>query len=61
MRPAAVQMDTVRRSSCQDRHRSSNGWAASARNAIGLDSAFTRRFDPGSPRFPTRMFARRVA
>ena len=51
----------VRRSSCQDRHRSSNGCAASGRNVMGLDSAFTRRFEPGSPRFPARMFTHRVA
>ena len=61
MRPAVVQIDTVCRPGCQDRHRSSNGCAASGRNRIGFDSAFTRRFDPGSPRFPARMPAFRVA
>jgi hypothetical protein len=44
-RPDVVQIDTVRVSSCQDRHLSSYGWAPSTRNVTGLDSAFTRRFD----------------
>ena len=60
-RPAVVQIDTVLRSSCQDRHLTSNGCAASARNVMGLAPAFTLRLEPGSPRFPARTFARRVA
>src|SRR3984893_17815116 len=50
-------MDTVPASYCQVRHLSSYGCAAPARNAIGFDSAFTRRFEPGLPRFPALMFA----
>src|SRR5260370_1217740 len=56
-RPAVVQMDTVPASYCQVRHRSSYGCAAPARNATGFDSAFTRRFEPGSPTLPALMFA----
>lgn len=36
-RPAVVQIDTVRSSCCHDRHRSSNGWAASGWKRIGFD------------------------
>ena len=34
---------------CQDRHRASNGCAASARNPIGVCRTFIRRGDPGGP------------
>jgi hypothetical protein len=54
-------MDTVRGPISQLSIRSSNGYAASARNSIGFDSALARRGEPGLPRFPARMFAFRVA
>ncbi|MFD7446611.1 hypothetical protein [Streptomyces sp. NPDC059909] len=60
IRPATVQMLTVRASCCHDRIRSSYGWAASGRKTIGFDSARLRRLDPFGPRFPARMFARNV-
>ena len=48
-RPAVVQMLTAAVPYCQDRHRSSNGCAASGRNTTGLPSAAVRRGEPGSP------------
>jgi hypothetical protein len=50
-------IDTVCVPYCQDRHRSSYGCAASGRKVTGFDSALTRRFEPGLPRFPARMSA----
>nr|WP_244203491.1 hypothetical protein [Streptomyces rhizosphaericus] len=40
IRPATVQIDTVRASYCQDGQRSSNGWAASGRKPMGAPTAF---------------------
>lgn len=59
-RPWTVQIDTVRASICQLRHRSSNGWAASGRNAIGLDSARRRRLKFSPPSRPAPIWARSV-
>ena len=39
IRTDTVQIDTVRASICQDRHRSSKGWAASRRKEMGVEVA----------------------
>jgi len=59
-RPLTVQIDTVQASHCHDSIRASYGCAASQRNEIGLRSTLRRRREPGLPRFPARMFARKV-
>jgi hypothetical protein len=53
--PAVVQIDTVASRAptlsgiCQDKHRASNGCAASGRNLIGVAANFFRFSDPGGP------------
>ncbi|GAA0937769.1 hypothetical protein GCM10009550_04850 [Actinocorallia libanotica] len=60
-RPWTVQIETVRVSSCQDRQRSSNGWAASLRKRTGLDSTARRRLEPTGRWLPALRFAFKVA
>jgi len=59
-RPALVQIDTVRASCCQDRHRSSYGWAAGDTEGDRLGFDGDRRGDPGLPRFPAARLACRL-
>lgn len=60
-RPSTVQMDTVRAWCCQDRQRSSNGWAAVGRKVTGAASMAMRLSESFLPRLPAFRLAFSVA